>query len=100
MIRNDLAFDVYGYAFISLNNFFTAANGIYTKKKLDSMVHRNFINWNLISNKSFYFYLIKQMGEYDLLYYNALLTLFPMIFLSFYSGEIDKVRCFSKTLFK
>ncbi|CAF0869299.1 unnamed protein product [Brachionus calyciflorus] len=71
---NDLTFDVYGYTFITLNNFFTAANGIYTKKKLDTM----------------------KMGEYDLLYYNALLTLFPMIILSFYSGEVDKLIAYDE----
>ncbi|RNA14364.1 UDP-sugar transporter UST74c [Brachionus plicatilis] len=67
---DDLTFDVYGYTFITLNNFFTTANGIYTKKKLDNM----------------------KMGEYDLLYYNAILTLFPMIILSIYSGELEKLQ--------
>jgi hypothetical protein len=35
---NDLTFDVHGYVYIMLNNLFTAANGIYTKKKLTNTV--------------------------------------------------------------
>ena len=35
---DDLTFDFYGYVYIMLNNVFTAANGIYTKEKLDHSV--------------------------------------------------------------
>lgn len=31
------------------------------------------------------------MGENGLLYYNALFTIFPMFFLSVYTGEVKKV---------
>jgi hypothetical protein len=33
----------------------------------------------------------KSFGEYDLLYYNAAYTIFPLVILSYYSNEIEKV---------
>lgn len=67
---NDLTFDIHGYVFITLNNFFTTANGIYTKRKFEK----------------------SNVNENEILYYNALFTIFPLVLLSFYSGEIDKIR--------
>jgi len=51
-----------------LNNFFTASNGVYIKKKLDS----------------------KEFGKYGLMYYNALYMFFPLLIFAALTGEIDK----------
>jgi solute carrier family 35 protein len=65
---NDLAFTPTGYSLIMVNNLFTAANGVYTKKRLES----------------------KEYGKYGLMYYNALFVLVPAAFLAFFTGDIEK----------
>ncbi|XP_008284838.1 UDP-N-acetylglucosamine/UDP-glucose/GDP-mannose transporter [Stegastes partitus] len=69
---SDLAFDVEAYTFILLNDAFTAASGVYTKKKLGA----------------------EGLGKYGVLFYNALIIVIPTVLASAFTGDLHKAVSF------
>ncbi|CAK6950635.1 UDP-N-acetylglucosamine/UDP-glucose/GDP-mannose transporter [Scomber scombrus] len=69
---SDLAFDVESYTFILLNDAFTAASGVYTKKKLG----------------------IEGLGKYGVLFYNSLIIVIPTLLASAFTGDLHKAVTF------
>lgn len=74
----DLNFDVYGYFLILINNIFTAANGVYLKKKLE----------------------LEDLNKYTILYYNSLIMFFPTLFATILlTNDLQKVYLFFQNEF-
>uniref|UniRef100_UPI0037E9C830 nucleotide sugar transporter SLC35D2 n=1 Tax=Semicossyphus pulcher TaxID=241346 RepID=UPI0037E9C830 len=69
---SDLSFDVEGYTFILLNDAFTAASSVYTKKKLGS----------------------EGLGKHGLLFYNALVIIIPTLLASVFTGDLHEAVTF------
>jgi solute carrier family 35 protein len=69
---NDVKFSVPGYALVMLNNVFTASNGVFMKKKLES----------------------KEYGKYGLMFYNALFMVFPLIIFAHLNGDFEKAMAY------
>ncbi|KAM3867450.1 nucleotide sugar transporter SLC35D2 [Diretmus argenteus] len=69
---SDLAFDAEGYTFILLNDAFTAASNVYTKKKLGT----------------------EGLGKYGVLFYNALIIVIPTLLASAFTGDLHKAITF------
>lgn len=70
----DLSFDFTGYGLVLLNDFFTAANIICVRKKVDA----------------------KDLSNYELLFYNALLMVVPLSVLSWALGDFELVLEFQR----
>lgn len=70
---NDLGYNFQGYVFVLLNNFLTAINGVYTKKKLDPK---------------------KDMGKYGLMYYCSLFMLPVTLVLILAGDDCEKLATY------
>jgi len=69
---NDLAFNLKGYTYVLLNDFFTAGNGVLMKKKLES----------------------KDLGKYGLMFYNSLFMFIPASIFAWQTGDLDRSLAF------
>lgn len=65
---DDLSFNLQGYTYVMITNMLTAANGVFVKKKLESI----------------------DMGKYGLMYYNSLFMIVPALVGTWIIGDVDK----------
>lgn len=64
---DDLSFNLHGYVYVMLTNTLTAANGVYVKKKLDTV----------------------DLGRYGLMFYNSLFMLVPAVIGTWLAGDLN-----------
>lgn len=64
---DDLSFNLHGYIYVMITNTLTAANGVFVKKKLESV----------------------DLGKYGLMFYNSLLMILPCLVGTWAAGDLD-----------
>jgi len=70
---DDLSFNLKGYIFVLLNDFFTAGNTVLIKQKLES----------------------KDLGKYGLIFYNSLFMLLPASAIALQTDDLNSVTDFN-----
>lgn len=70
----DLSFNLEGYLMITLTNIFTAANGVFVKKKLSG----------------------SDLGTYGLMFYNSLVMLVPAVAVTWFVGDLTEAFDFDQ----
>jgi len=68
----DLTFNARGYILVMLNNLFTAANGVYIKKTIDS----------------------REINKHEILFYNALFTIVPLVIITYITDDMESLYNF------
>lgn len=71
---DDLSFNLHGYVYVMLTNTLTAANGVYVKKKLDTV----------------------DLGRYGLMFYNSLFMLVPALVGTWLAGDLHLAYAFKE----
>lgn len=64
---DDLSFNMKGYGYVMITNSLTAANGVFVKKKLDTI----------------------DMGKYGLMFYNSLFMFLPALMVTLFTGDLE-----------
>lgn len=64
---DDLTFNLHGYSYVMITNVLTAANGVFLKKKLDTI----------------------DVGKYGIMFYNSIIMLVPAVVGAWISGDIE-----------
>lgn len=85
---NDLSFNWFGYIFLFVNNFFTAAQGVVIKQKLDKKVNPRKFSSTMSSRILFN----QDFNANSLLFYNSLIVLVPSVVLALFTEDWNKVK--------
>lgn len=68
----DLTFNALGYILVMTNNLTTAANGVYTKKAIDS----------------------REINKYEIVFYNAFFSIVPLSIISYFTNNLETLHNF------